>query len=234
MKTNKANHFQVKTFSPVDLPELTVSEFEDLARCYMEIFNEDIWNENWTMEKAVKEIKEGLKIKKGRKPLVSFLFYQGRIIGFAWIILIDKKFLTLKDMPIGMSLQKKKQGLKTVQYWLDLANQEKLAVYKELGVLKSFRNNIRSHIASELTLPLFDTALKQDHRCLICWTSSLSSSFKRSVRFGWHPICFFQQEDRIIFKGDIRVSIKYLNGILNRDKEVFLEMKENEKTYYCR
>lgn len=224
----------IRTLYQDEVSKLTNSEIHDIATCYSEIFSEDFWGEKWSVESAMTEVGNGLKTDEKRRPQLSLLLDENSIVGFAWVVLTDKDSLNLEDMPINLSQSKKHQALTTVQYWLDLACRDKVIIFKEIGILKTYRYRVDAHSASEMTLPLFNEAVSKGHHCVICWTSPGSSSFKRSIRFGWHPICIFHQENRVIFKGDIRKSIRYIKGIMNRDKNAFTEMKENEKAYFCR
>ena len=230
--------FEVKESE--EIKRLKDAVYQKIAECYVIVFKES-WNEKWTIDSALKEIKRGLEVSKNRKPILTLMWDHDRVVGFSWIILTEINSIGTGDMPSKIneegidcvSIEEKRQGLVDTKYWFNLAKKEKIVIYKDLGILKDYQNKGKIHPASMLTIPAMEIALTGGYDVLFYWTSAESAAFKQGLGFGWHPIRFFPVHELIILKGGIKELVYYLQGVLDRDRQIMREMSNNRKKYYC-
>src|SRR5690606_22956496 len=81
--------FSLKTYYGEEVMSISEETFDALAVCYMTVFNES-WGESWTHDSAKREIKDSLTWDPNRIPLLSLLYKGNEIIGFCWVLLLDK------------------------------------------------------------------------------------------------------------------------------------------------
>ncbi len=224
---------EYRIFLTEELEKLTQETIQNIATCYREVFNY-FWHENWTPEEAYDEVKKGLAINNCRQPLLSIMDIKDKVVGFAWVILASREGLSTDDMPFGLADTEKVYGTNVVKYWCDLAGINKFLIFREIGISKDFQNWKGEHTASKLSVPLMKAALARGYEVLFYWTNPQSASFKQGLNFGWHPIHFFTGADRVIMKGSIRNLVHCLEGVLKKERQIFKEMNQNRKNYYCR
>lgn len=204
-----------------------------LAQCYKEVFNY-AWQEEWTIDSALEELKRGLAISEKRLPLLSFIKQDNEIHGFALAILSSVDEICCDDMPFNLCKQKKEEGVKVVKYWCQLANHDKVLIFRELGVKKEYQIWQGTHMGSILNLQIARAAKNAGYKVLIYWTdASKTNVFIQCLGLCWHPIHFFVDEQRVIMKGDVDSLIEYSQGFINKDRIIFRRMSENKKVYLC-
>ena len=209
------------------LPQEVIDSF---AECYKEIFNQ-YWDEKWTKETAENIIKKGLVVSKERKSIISLLFDDKRVVGFAWIVLAAIDSVNIEDMPYNLTKTEKEDGVKAIKYWLNLVNQRKIIIYRELGIYNKYQNLKNEHIASKITLPIIKKAYDEEYKALFCWTSPSNVIFKLGLGFFWQPIHYYADYDRVIMVGGVKKFIYYLQGILNKDRKIAKKMLKNRNNY---
>lgn len=224
---------QIEVYKEKEIEDLSSDLLINLAYCYKKVFNY-FWQDNWTKKTALEKVKSGLAITDKRKPILSLMFDQGRVVGFAWIILTTLEAITKEDMPFDITDKEKEYGVRVVKYWLKIARHNKVAIYRELGIEKNYQNWQGVHMASHLNLLIARGALEVGYNLLIYWTNPRAATFKQCIRLGWHPIHFFIDHDSVIMKGDAISLIEYSKAFLNKDRQVFKRMNRNKKKYLCR
>ncbi|MEA1963150.1 MAG: hypothetical protein U9M94_02820 [Patescibacteria group bacterium] len=213
-----------------DINSLSQEIIDSFAECYKEIFNQ-YWNEKWTKKTAENIIKKGLVAAKERKSSISLLFNNKRVVGFAWIVLADAGSISVDDMPYELTETEKKDGIKTIKYWLNLVSQKKVVIYRELGIYSKFQNLKGEHVASMITIPLVKMAYDDGYKALFYWTNPNNVTFKLGLGCCWYPIHYYVNHDRVIMAGEVKKFIYYLQGALNKDKKILKEMLKNRKNY---
>lgn len=81
LKEKLGEEYQLKTYFGDEVTRLDDVTLNDLAECYMTVFNES-WGESWTISSARSEITNSLRNDPERIPLISLLYRDDKIIGF--------------------------------------------------------------------------------------------------------------------------------------------------------
>lgn len=219
-----------RIYNCCDINSLSQEIIDSFAECYKEIFNQH-WNENWTKKAAENVIKRELVVAKERKSNISLLFDDKKVVGFAWIVLATINSISIEDMPYDLTKIEKEDGVKIIKYWLNLVNQKKIIIYRELGIYNKYQNLNNEHVASKITFPIIKKAYDKGYKALFCWTSPSNVIFKLGLGFYWQPIHYYADHDRVIMVGGVKKFIYYLQGILNKDRKIAKEMLNNRNNY---
>lgn len=189
----------------LSIPEAT---FDALARCYMTVFNE-----SWTEASAKREIKDSLQWNPSRIPLLSLLFKDADIIGFCWVLLLDKSALSMeRDMPWALSDAEKRGGLAISTYWMDeVVKKDRIMFIKELGALKEHRQKVSPF----LSIPLFERAVQMGYDVAFLWTNVYSKAFKWGLGVGFSPVHFFITNNLLLMYGSVKGSLDTLKAVVD-------------------
>lgn len=130
-----------------NIKELKIHQIEECAKLFVKTFNEEPWNEKWTLDKALKRI---LDYHKSAGFKGSIYIEEGKIIG---VILGNKEqwfngeIFSIKEFYVDSSVQGKgigkklitkfekelkEEGISSVQFWT-LKGSMALEFYKKLG-----------------------------------------------------------------------------------------------------
>ncbi|MCK5211191.1 hypothetical protein KAJ89_00665 [Candidatus Parcubacteria bacterium] len=205
----------------------------NLAHCYKTIFN-NTWKEDWTQKSALVEIKKALTATQERKPILSLMFADEKVVGFAWNIFSAIEGLTVDDMPYDISKKEKEKGLRKVRQYLKSVSQQKVLIYRDLGIYPKYQNWGREHIPSKMTVPMTDIALRNEYKILFIWTSLTNPIFQHGMRFGWKLVCYYKKNDLIIMSGKVKKFQEYLLGILDKNKKLMNEMFDNRNKFLAK
>lgn len=225
------NGLSIRIFEKTDGIAGDKKMLHGLSACYCETFNES-WQEDWTMNQALKNISQNLLKSENRRPLLSLLLDQEKIIGFSWVILTHAENILFDDLPFGADKYEKGSALSSINKWLKLIGRKKILAYKELGILKKYRNTSSRHLASLLSLPLLKKAYSSGYKTAFQWTSASSPAFKLSLGCKCHPIYIFNN-GYILFAGSTKSYIRLLEGINEKNKTIFRELRQNKKDFFC-
>ena len=191
-----------------DINSLSQEIIDSFAECFKEIFNQ-YWNEKWTKKIAEDIIKKGLIATEKRKSNISLLFDDKKVVGFAWIVLATTDSIGIEDMPYELTEIEKEEGIKIIKYWLNMVNQKKVVIYRELGIYSKFQNLKNEHMASRITIPLIKMAYDDGYKALFYWTNPNNVTFKLGLGFCWYPIHYYVNHDRVIMAGEVKKFIYY-------------------------
>ena len=223
---------QIKTYVGKEVDDLSLDTLQSIACCYKEVFNQS-WQDGWTNESAFHEVKHSLMVSKYRKPILVLAFLEKQVIGFSWLIMTSSKYVNNEDMPFSLADKQKKAGVEVIRYWLKIAKQDKLLIYRELGIKKEYLKN-GHYMSSKLMMPMAQAAVDNGYGTLFYWTNPSNVTFEHCLGLGWHPIYFYPKEDRLIMKGSASSLIEFSKGFLDRDEEIFRKMNVDIKKYFCR
>lgn len=212
------------------IAELGKEKLTKLAKCYQEVFNY-YWHENWTFKQALAEVERSLKATEHRRPLLSLLLKGNEICGFAWIILTTTEHITTEDMPFNLEKKEKELGLKETRFWFERNTGKKIVIFREVGVRKEFQMIRGAQVAPKMTLPIVKKAKDENYHALFYWTNPNNIVFRYGVGFGWKPIYNFANKERTILAGSVPKLVYYIEGLINKKRDVFLEMAKNRRKY---
>jgi hypothetical protein len=229
----KENEMAVKTFLTASDVLEDESLLQKISLCYKCVYNGEPWNENWTDESAKAEIIQNLMPTKDREPLLSLMLLDNQVIGMFIIILAKKDGIKINDMPFNLNDEEKKIGVESIKFWLALNKHTETMILKETAILKEYRVTGTIPPASLLMKPLISEAAKRAYKTLIYWTAPTSTAYTHGLRFGWHPIHFFPEKNRVILKGNVKDYNDILDGIFAGDRKTFAKMNQNKKNYMC-
>lgn len=203
--------FALKTYYGQEILNISEETFDALAVCYKTVFNES-WGESWTDASAKREIKDSLNWDPSRVPLLSLLYKGETIIGFCWVLLLDKEALSKeRDMPWELSDGEKEGGMAISSYWLDeVVKKDKIMFIKELGALKEHRQKISPF----LSIPLFERAMKLGYDVAFLWTNVYSKAFKWGLGVGFSPVHFFITNNLLLMYGSVKGSVDTLKAVV--------------------
>ncbi|MES3008791.1 MAG: hypothetical protein V4751_13580 [Pseudomonadota bacterium] len=203
--------YELKAYYGEEVLTLAESTLDALARCYMTVFNES-WGEDWTESSAKSEIKDSLQCDPDRIPLLSLLYKEADIIGFCWVLLLDKSALSKeRDMPWELSDAEKIGGLAISTYWMDeIVKKDRIMFIKELGALKEHRQKVTPF----LLIPLFERAVKMGYDVAFLWTNVYSKAFKWGLGVGFSPIHFFITNNLLLMYGGVKGSLVILKTVV--------------------
>lgn len=204
--------YAVRVFYGEQVSSISEETFDELARCYMTVFNES-WGESWTEESAKQEVKDSLHWDSERVPLLSLLYRNEQIIGFCWVLLLKKDALCLeRDMPWELSQQEKDTGMATSTYWLEeVVKKDKIMFIKELGALKEYRQKVTPF----LCVPLFEQAMGLGYDVAFLWTNVYSKAFKWGLGVGFSPVHFFITQNLLLMYGSVKGSVDIFRSVMD-------------------
>lgn len=220
--------YTLEVFSAEELANISPETKFAIADCYMEVFNES-WGEKWTIAEAESQIDALLSFSEERSPLLSLLWYEHELAGFACGSLTHTKNLVAeKDMPFSLSSEKKEEALLVSKYWLSkIVKQESIFIFSEYGAKKKFRNGVSSFSA----LAVLSLALENGCKTLLFWTNEKSAVFKIGLCVGWYPIHYCITDDLIIMGGNIVFSIQNIEYITKTNGSFSELYKKNALKY---
>lgn len=203
--------FALKTYYGEEVLNISEETFDALAVCYKTVFNES-WGESWTEASAKSEIKDSLRWDPDRIPLLSLLYKGDDIIGFCWVLLLDRDALSKeRDMPWELSEPEKDSGMAISNYWLEeVVKKDKIMFIKELGALKEHRQKISPF----LSIPLFERAMKLGYDVAFLWTNVYSKAFKWGLGVGFSPVHFFITNNLLLMYGSVKGSVDTLKSVV--------------------
>ena len=177
-------------------------------------------------------MKRSLKAGEDRQPLLSLLFNKNELCGFAWIILTTVAHISIDDMPFNLDDQEKIQGLEVTKTWFNKIDIKKIVIFREVGVLKKYQVVKGEQLAPRLTLPIIKAADSKNYESLFYWTNPNNTVYRYGIGFGWRPIYFFPNSERVILAGSVPALVYYINGLINKDRKVFVEMRKRIKKHF--
>ncbi len=203
--------FDLKTYCGEEVRDISEQTFDALAVCYKTVFNES-WGESWTDESAKQEIKDSLRWDPDRIPLLSLLYKGQTIIGFCWVLLLNKEALSQeRDMPWELSDAEKTNGMAISRYWMEeVVKKDKIMFIKELGALKEHRQKVSPF----LSIPLFERAVKLGYDVAFLWTNVYSKAFKWGLGVGFSPVHFFITNNLLLMYGSVKGSVDTLKAVV--------------------
>lgn len=211
VKEKLGQDYQLKTWFGDEVKAINEETMDELATCYMTVFNES-WGESWTLSSAKSEIRDSLRGEPGRTPLLSLLFKDNAIIGFCWVLLMQKDTLTKeRDMPWELTDAEKETGMTISNYWLDeVVGKDRIMFIKELGALKEHRQKVTPFLA----IPLFERALKMGYDVAFLWTNVYSKAFKWGLGVGLSPVHFFITNNLLLMYGSVKGSLESVRTVV--------------------
>lgn len=211
VKEKLGEDFQLQTYYGEEVLAIGDDTLADLATCYMTVFNES-WGESWTLSSAKQEITDSLRCDPDRIPLLSLLYKGDRIIGFCWVLLLQKSALDMeRDMPWELSAAEKSSGMAISEYWLDeVVKKDRIMFIKELGALKEHRQTVSPF----LSVPLFERAADMGYDVAFLWTNVYSKAFKWGLGVGFSPVHFFITNNLLLMYGSVRGSVSILKSVI--------------------
>lgn len=212
VKERFGEDYAVKAYYGEQISTISEDIFDELARCYMTVFNES-WGESWTEASAKQEVKDSLHWNPDRVPLLSLLYKEDRIIGFCWVLLLSKEALCLeKDMPWELSEGEKLTGMATSTYWLEeVVKKDRIMFVKELGALKEHRQQVTPF----LCIPLFEHATRLGYDVAFLWTNVYSKAFKWGLGLGFSPVHFFITKNLLLMYGSVQGSVDIFRSLVD-------------------
>lgn len=204
--------YELKTYCGEEVLDISEATFDALAICYKTVFNES-WGESWTEASAKQEIKDSLRWDPERIPLLSLLYKGQDIIGFCWVLLLDKQALSVdRDMPWELSDAEKANGMAISGYWMEeVVKKDKIMFIKELGALKEHRQKVSPF----LSIPLFERAVKLGYDVAFLWTNVYSKAFKWGLGVGFSPVHFFITNNLLLMYGSVKGSLDTLKAVVD-------------------
>lgn len=204
--------YELKTYCGEEVLDISETTFDALAICYKTVFNES-WGESWTESSAKQEIKDSLRWDPDRIPLLSLLYKGQEIIGFCWVLLLDKQALSVeRDMPWELSDAEKANGMAISGYWMEeVVKKDKIMFIKELGALKEHRQKVSPF----LSIPLFERAVKLGYDVAFLWTNVYSKAFKWGLGVGFSPVHFFITNNLLLMYGSVKGSLDTLKAVVD-------------------
>ena len=193
--------FHLNIYFADELNQLSPQNLLAIADCYREIYNES-WGESWTIDTAMAEVQENLRVDPQRIPIATILYQENKVIGFSWGQMIDKDHLCAeRDMPFDVSQEKKEEGLAVAQYWVGsvIGTKSSLFMSRELALLQRYRRELSPY----LSFPLFAQALECGSEVAMSWASLSTNAYKWSLGIGFVPIHFFISGDHLLFGGSV-------------------------------
>lgn len=201
----------LKTYFADEVLEMSEKTINDLAQCYMTVFNES-WGESWTLNSARAEITHSLRADPERIPLISLLYKGEEIIGFCWVLLMHKSAMSMAhDMPWELSDTEKGTGMTISDYWLtEVVKKDRIMFIKELGVLKEYRQVVSPF----LSIPILERSAQMGYDVGFLWTNVNSKAFKWGLGVGFSPVHFFITNNLLLMYGSVQGSLKAMRNVV--------------------
>jgi hypothetical protein len=203
MKWTPSNILTTKFYFGAELTNLINEEkviLDQIIHCYITVFNES-WGEEWNYDAASKEIISSFSSSKHRIPLAVLLFDRSKVVGFAWAVVTEAEFLSPeRDMPFHAKQSEKIDGVNSVKFWLNQASKSRILIFREMGVLKSYRGGN----AMTLFFPIIQRANVLGCDYVNYWTSVKSPTLKMGLSFGFWPIKIFSGNGLILLMGNMK------------------------------
>ncbi len=211
IKEKLGEDYQLKTFFGDEVAHINEQTIDDLAECYMNVFNES-WGESWTHSSAKSEISHSLRSDPERIPLISLLYKGEKIIGFCWVLLMNKSAMSKEhDMPWELSDSEKTNGMSISHYWLtEVVKKDRIMFIKELGVLKEFRQVVSPF----LSIPILERSAQMGYDVGFLWTNVNSKAFKWGLGVGYSPVHFFITNNLLLMYGSVQGSLKAMRNVV--------------------
>lgn len=211
IKEKLGDDYQLKTYFGDEVTHINETTIDDLAQCYMNVFNES-WGESWTHSSAKSEITHSLRSDPDRIPLISLLYKGESIIGFCWVLLMDKSAMSQEhDMPWELSDTEKTNGMTISHYWLsEVVKKDRIMFIKELGVLKEFRQVVSPF----LSIPILERSAQMGYDVGFLWTNVNSKAFKWGLGVGYSPVHFFITNNLLLMYGSVQGSLKAMRNVV--------------------
>ncbi len=211
IKEKLGEDYQLKTYFGDEVAHISEATINDLAHCYMNVFNES-WGESWTLSSAKSEITHSLRSDPDRIPLISLLYKGEAIIGFCWVLLMHKSAMSKEhDMPWELSDPEKTNGMSISHYWLsEVVKKDRIMFIKELGVLKEFRQVVSPF----LSIPILERSAQMGYDVGFLWTNVNSKAFKWGLGVGYSPVHFFITNNLLLMYGSVQGSLKAMRNVV--------------------
>lgn len=226
----KEKDFRVEFFCGSQVALMDEELLLQIAECYMQVFNES-WNESWTVMSALSEVKAALQYDESRVPIVSLLFKEEAVIGFAWGYVMDMDNLNVATAPFSSFSLKRHECVDITRYWLsEVGGKTRFMTIRELGILKEYRQEKSPYIG----LPMLQKA--QDMGCKVVFfrTKTTSRAFKWSLGVGFIPLQFFMENGLLLMQGSIKYAVDILSGLVEGQKRKSQHMMmSNINRYFC-
>jgi hypothetical protein len=211
LKEKLGEEYQLKTYFGDEVLHIDEDTLNDLAHCYMTVFNES-WGESWTISSAKSEISHSLRSDPERIPLISLLYRGKAIIGFCWVLLMHKSAMSKEhDMPWELSDAEKVSGMTISEYWLsEVVKKDRIMFIKELGVLKEYRQVVSPF----LSIPILERSANMGYDVGFLWTNVNSKAFKWGLGVGFSPVHFFITNNLLLMYGSVQGSLKAMRNVV--------------------
>lgn len=211
LKEKLGEEYQLKTFFGDEVLTMNELTLNDLAECYMNVFNES-WGESWTISSAKSEITNSLRNDPNRIPLISLLYKDDKIIGFCWVLLMNQRAMSKElDMPWELSDPEKESGMTISKYWLsEVVKKDRIMFIKELGVLKEYRQVVSPF----LSIPILERSANMGYDVGFLWTNVNSKAFKWGLGVGYSPVHFFITNNLLLMYGSVQGSLKAMRNVV--------------------
>lgn len=211
LKEKLGEDYQLKTYFGEEVLNIDEDTLNDLAQCYMTVFNES-WGESWTLSSAKNEISHSLRSDPERIPLISLLYRGDAIIGFCWVLLMHKSAMSKEhDMPWELSDAEKVSGMTISDYWLkEVVKKDRIMFIKELGVLKEYRQVVSPF----LSIPILERSANMGYDVGFLWTNVNSKAFKWGLGVGYSPVHFFITNNLLLMYGSVQGSLRAMRNVV--------------------
>lgn len=211
LKEKLGEDYELKTYFGDEVLNISESAIDDLAQCYMTVFNES-WGESWTHSSAKSEITHSLRSDPERIPLISLLYKGESVIGFCWALLMHNSAMSKEhDMPWELSDAEKTNGMEISKYWLgEVVKKDRIMFIKELGVLKEFRQVVSPF----LCIPILERSVQMGYDVGFLWTNVNSGAFKWGLGVGYSPVHFFITNNLLLMYGSVRGSLRAMRNVV--------------------
>lgn len=225
----------LKSYYQDEIDQLTEAEMMEIATCYSTVFRES-WNEPWTPETALKEIKRQLNRKNNENIYMNVLYKGETVIGFAWAEILDTINLTIENStPREVCKREKELGYNHLKYWLkNITKKNKIVFGREIGILKEFRRTLYPILMIDLFKKSYDVGCS----VIIGWAAYHTNAFKWNLGVRMTPIYFSLDYDRILMAGPVEQAIlalsKTFDPNLLSQKDRYKAVYDNINYYLCK
>jgi hypothetical protein len=231
-------HIVIRTFFQEELKNLPTQLISEIADCYRLVYNQS-WHEEWSTDDALREVRDSFEGSEGRIPIASIVFFEEKVVGFAWGLMTDTNHLVAeRDMPFKLPQELKEEGVvKSIFRLQEVSKTDKVYLYRDFAMLKEYRG----HVAPHLQMNILNTVNQMGYNVLLYWTNVESRAFDLGVGCKWFPFHYFTPridgKALALLMGSLKYSLSLIERGASPVKEVaeaaYEELLQNINDYRC-